>query len=163
MPSFDVASEANMQEVKNAVDQVQRELATRYDFKDSKSSIELKEAELLILIVADDNLKLSALQDMLRQRLAKRNVSQKLLEFKPEIKAGGDLLRQEIVIKKGLADTDLKRLNKMIKDTGLKISSSIQGAQLRVTGKKRDDLQAAIAHLKKSATDLELQFVNFRE
>lgn len=163
MPSFDVVSEVNMQEVKNAVDQVQREIGTRYDFKGSKSSIELKEKETQIIIIADDKMKLSAVQDILRQKLAKRGVSAKSIEWKDPIPAGGDLLRQELVIKQGLSQEETKRVTKSIKEMKEKVSAAIQGAQVRVTGKKKDDLQTVIAQLRKLLPDLELQFTNFRE
>lgn len=163
MPSFDVVSKVEMNEVRNAVDQTQREIAQRYDFKGSKSSIELIEKESSIILVGDDKMKLSALEDILKQKLAKRNVSLKSVEFKDATAAGGDTLRQVVIIKMGLKDEELKKINKSIKESKLKISSQIQGDQVRVTGKKRDDLQEAIAYLKKSMTDVDLQFVNFRD
>lgn len=161
MPSFDVVSEVNMQEVRNAVDQAQKEIAQRYDFKGSKSTIEL-EAEA-ITIVGDDKMRLESLQEIIRQRLAKRSVSLKSVEFGDPVDASGNTLRQVITIKQGLKQDDLKKINKLLKETKLKISSQIQGDQLRVTGKKRDDLQDAIQFLKTSVKDLELQFINFRE
>jgi uncharacterized protein YajQ (UPF0234 family) len=161
MPSFDVVSEANMQEVKNAVDQVHREITTRFDFRDSKSSIELEEMNIKLL--ADDKMKLAAIQDVLRQKLAKRSVSLKTVEFKDPEPAGGDMIRQLVVVKQGLSDDELKKINKAIKASKLKVSSQIQGVQIRVTGKKRDDLQLAIAALRSEFKDLELQFTNFRE
>lgn len=162
MPSFDVVSEVNVQEVRNAVDQVDREIGTRYDFKGSKASIEFKD-ESIIILVADDQMKLSAMQELLRQKLAKRGVSVRSVEFKDPQAAGGDTLRQEVLVKQGLKEEDLKRLNKQIKGLGLKVSSQIQGDQLRVTGKKRDDLQAVIAGLREQVKDIELQFTNFRD
>ncbi len=163
MPSFDVVSKADPQEVKNGVEQAKKELDTRYDFKGSKSSIEWREKENLIILVADDKMKLTALQDILKTRLAKRSVSLKMVEFVDPVPAGGDTIKQEVKIKQGLADTDLKRLNKLVKESGIKVSSQIQGDQLRVSGKKRDDLQLMIAKFKASVADLELQFVNFRD
>lgn len=162
MPSFDVVSKVELQEVKNAIDQTMREIGTRYDFKGSKSSVELAE-ETLMVILADDDLKLRSVQDILKAKLAKRGVSLKSIEFKDATKAGGDMLRQEVVIKQGLADDDLKKINKTIKEHKAKVTSQIQGNQIRVTGKKRDDLQAVIAHLRSSMTQLELQFINFRD
>ena len=163
MPSFDVVSKADPQEVKNGVDQALREIDNRYDFKGSKCSIELKEKENLIILVADDKMKLTALQDILKIRLAKRGVSLKLMEFIDPAPAGGDTLKQDIKIKQGLADTDLKRLNKLVKESGFKVTSQIQGEQLRVSGKKRDDLQMVMSKFKAAVNDLELQFVNFRD
>lgn len=162
MPSFDVVSEVNVQEVRNAVDQVDREIGTRYDFKGSKASIEFQD-ESIVILVADDQMKLSAMQELLRQKLAKRGVSVRSVEFKDPQAAGGDTLRQEVLVKQGLKEEDLKRLNKQIKGLGLKVSSQIQGDQLRVTGKKRDDLQAVIAGLREQVKDIELQFTNFRD
>ncbi|MBX7136984.1 MAG: YajQ family cyclic di-GMP-binding protein [Oligoflexia bacterium] len=161
MPSFDVVSEVNLQEVTNAVDQTRREISTRYDFKDSKSSVELKVAE--IHIVADDNMKLKAVQDILRQKLSKRGVSLKMVVFEDPIPGGGDTLKQTVKVKQGLQDEELKRVNKAIKEMKFKVTSQIQGNQLRVTGKKRDDLQEVIGALKGQIQDLELQFTNFRE
>jgi uncharacterized protein YajQ (UPF0234 family) len=162
MPSFDVVSEVNVQEVRNAVDQVDREIGTRYDFKGSKASIEFQD-ESIIVLVADDQMKLGAMQELLKQKLAKRGVSVRAVEFKDPQAAGGDTLRQEVLVKQGLKDEDLKRLNKQIKGLGLKVSSQIQGDQLRVTGKKRDDLQAVISGLRERVKDIELQFTNFRD
>lgn len=162
MPSFDVVSKVEIQEVKNAIDQTMREIGTRYDFKRSKSSVELKE-ETLILLMADDDMKLRAVQEILRTKLAKRGVSLKSVEFKDPTKAGGDMLRQEITVKQGLSDDDLKKINKAIKENKSKVTSQIQGNQIRVTGKKKDELQEMIAYLRASMKDLELQFINFRD
>lgn len=161
MPSFDVVSEVDKQEIVNAIDQVRREMTTRYDFKGSKSSVELEEFEITIL--ADDDMRLNAITDILRQKLAKRQVSLKLLDFADPRPAGGDMIRQVITVKNGLKDEELKKLSKMIKETKIKVQPQIQGEQLRVSGKKRDELQQVIAHLKQNATDLELQFINFRD
>ena len=162
MPSFDVVSEADLQEVKNAVEQAKKELAGRYDFRGTKSSIEL-EGESSIIIVADDKMKLEAVQEILRTKLAKRGVSLKTVKFNDEQPAGGNTLRQVVEVKQGLADDELKKITKEIKAQKWKVTAQIQGEQIRVSGKQRDDLQSVIAHLKKALTDLELQFVNFRE
>jgi cyclic-di-GMP-binding protein len=161
MPSFDIVSKADLQEVRNAVDQARREITTRYDFRDSKSEIDIK--ELLITLTADDNMKLKAVQEILKLKLAKRNVSLKCVEFKDPQPAGGDMLRQEVLVKQGLNDDELKSINKAIKAQKIKVTSQIQGEQIRVSGKKRDDLQAVIAHLRSEMKDLELQFINFRD
>jgi len=163
MPSFDVVSIVNMQEVKNAVDQVNREITTRYDFKGSKSSIELKEEEKQIIIVADDKMKLGAVQELLRLKLSKRGVSLKSTEWKDALAAGGDTIRQEVHVKQGLSSDELKKVNKAIKESKEKVTSQIQGDQIRVSGKKRDDLQSMIAFLRTNMKDLDLQFINFRE
>jgi uncharacterized protein YajQ (UPF0234 family) len=161
MPSFDVVSEVEMLQVSNAVDQTVREIGTRYDFKGAKATVEQNDA--LIVILADDDMKLRAIQEILRQKLAKREVSLKLVEFGDPKKAGGDMLRQEVTIKQGLKPEELKKLVKLIKGEKFKVTPQIQGEQLRVTGKKRDDLQTVISFLKTSAPELELQFTNFRE
>ena len=161
MPSFDVVSSVDMAEVGNAVDQTRREIQTRYDFKDSKSEVTQKGE--LVEILADDDMRLRAVQDILKQKLAKRQVSLKSVTFEDPQKAGGDMLRQEIQIKQGLSTDELKRLNKLIKAEKFKVSSQSQGDQLRVTGKKRDDLQTVIGFLKSKVEDLDLQFTNFRD
>lgn len=163
MPSFDVVSQVNMQEVKNAVDQTSREIAQRYDFKDSKATIELKEKEGVILLHGPDKLRMSAMEEILKQKLSKRGVSLKSVTFEEAQPAGGDTLKQTVTVKQSLTDEEKKRINKLIKDSKLKVASQIQGDQVRVTGKKRDDLQTAIAQLRASAADLDLQFTNFRE
>jgi len=163
MPSFDVVSEVDNQEVLNAVDQTEREIKVRYDFKDSKATLKWQDKESQIEVIADDDMRLKAIQEILRQKLSKRGVSLKLVEFEDQKAAGGDLLRQIVKIKQGLSDEELKKLAKAIKQAKLKVQAQIQGDQLRVTGKKRDDLQTAIEQLKHEAPDLELQFTNFRD
>jgi uncharacterized protein YajQ (UPF0234 family) len=161
MPSFDVVSIVNLQEVRNAVDQVAREIGTRYDFRGSKSSVALEEQ--IITIEADDKMKLAAIQDLLRQKLAKRGVSLRSVKFNDPQAASGDALRQTVEVKQGLNDEELKRINKAIKEQKAKVSSAIQGDQLRISGKKRDDLQAIIAFLRGAINDIDLQFTNFRD
>ncbi len=163
MPSFDVVVKVNAQEVLNAVDQVKKEFTTRYDFKGSKASVELKEKEQEIIILADDDMKLSALQEMIKQKLAKRGVSLKSVTFDPETPAGGNMLRQVVKVKQALTSEELKRLSKTVKDEKLKVNVSIQGDQLRVVGKSRDELQGCIQFLKSKIDDLDLQFENFRD
>ena len=163
MPSFDVVVSVNAQEVVNAVDQVTREYTTRFDFKGSKASVELKAKEQEIIVLADDDMKLKALQEMIKQKLAKRGVSLKSVVFEAETQAGGSMLRQLVKIKQSLSSEELKRLSKSVKDSKIKVAASIQGEQLRVTGKNRDDLQTCIQYLKDNAADLDLQFTNFRE
>ena len=161
MPSFDVVSEVDMQEVKNALDQTRREVETRFDFRASKASAELEKDK--IVVIAEDTLRLDALGQILKAKLAKRSVSLKMVTFEEPRKAGGDMLRQEVLVKQGLTDEELKRLSKMIKGEKFKVTAQIQESQLRVTGKKKDDLQEVIAFLRKGADDLELKFTNFRE
>lgn len=161
MPSFDVVSKADLQEVANAVDQTRREIETRYDFKGSKAEVTLNDN--VITIIADDQMRLQSVQDILRQKLAKRDVNLRSVTFEDARPAGGDTLRQEVKIKQGLETEELKRLNKLIKAQKFKVTSQIQGDQLRVSGKKRDELQEVINHFKLEVSDLDLQFINFRD
>jgi uncharacterized protein YajQ (UPF0234 family) len=163
MPSFDVVSEVNKQEVKNAVDQTTREIQTRFDFKGSNATVELNEKEWIVTLHAPDKLKMGALEEILRQKLSKRGVSLKSVKFEGAQPAGGDTLRQLVTIKQGLSEDERKRVTKMIKEAKLKVTAQIQGDQVRVTGKQRDDLQTAIAKLRTAITDIELQFINFRD
>lgn len=161
MPSFDLVSEVDIQEVRNAVDQVNREISTRYDFKGTNVTVEL--IEQTVSIHADDNMRLKSVQDLLREKFAKRKVSLKSVEFKEPTKAGGGTLKQDLIIKQGLSDEDLKKLNKLIKNQKIKVNTQIQGNHLRVMSKKKDDLQAVIQFLRSEVKDLDLQFINFRD
>ena len=163
MPSFDVVSKVDMQEVKNAVDQVHREVGSRYDLKNAKITVELHEKEGQIVIQAPDRMKLSAADEILMQKLAKRGVSLKSVKFEDPKPAGGETLRQTVIVKQALDEDERKKINKLIKETKLKVTSQIQGDQVRVQGKNRDDLQTAIATLRSSLEELDLQFINFRD
>ena len=162
MPSFDVVSEVDAQEVRNAVDQASRELANRFDFKGTGSSIELKELEIEMHSSSED--RLTALRQVLEEKLVKRKVSLKALEYLKVEDAAGGTVRQVAKINAGISSEKAKGVNKAIKELGLKgIQSQTQGDQVRVTGKKRDDLQAVIAGLKEVDLDIPLQFINFRD
>ncbi|HLE66297.1 MAG TPA: YajQ family cyclic di-GMP-binding protein [Burkholderiales bacterium] len=161
MPSFDVVSEVDRQEVKNAVEQANKEVANRYDFKGSDARIEQKDLELTVY--ADDEFKLGQVMDVLRARLAKRNVDVRCIEPGTIEKISGDKIRQPVKVKVGIAQEKAKTMVKLIKDAKLKVAASIQGDTLRVSGGKKDDLQAAIQLVRKSVTDLPLQFINFRD
>ncbi|HEY2430704.1 MAG TPA: YajQ family cyclic di-GMP-binding protein [Acidimicrobiales bacterium] len=162
MPTFDVVSEVDMQEVKNAVDQAAREVATRYDFKDTGSSIELSGHELQLHSSTEDRMK--ALVLVIEEKLVKRQVSLKALDFGKVEPAAKGTVRQTVVLRAGIDQDHAKRINKFLKDLGLKgVGSQTQGEQLRVSGKKRDDLQAAIAALKAEDFGIPLQFTNFRD
>lgn len=163
MPSFDVVSNVNMQEVKNAVDQTVREIDTRYDFKGSLATVELLEKEGQILLHTNDKMRLAAIEIILRQKLSKRGVSPRSITFEDAKPAGGDTLKQTVVVKQSLSEEERKKINKALKESKLKVSSQIQGDQVRVTGKQRDDLQGAIAYLRTNMHDIELQFINFRD
>ena len=161
MPSFDVVSEANQVEVKNAVDQANKEIGTRFDFKGSDARVEQKELELTAY--ADSDFQLSQVRDVLTSKMAKRNVDVRFLDIGKIEKIGGDKVKQVIRVKKGIETEDAKKIQRLIKDSKIKVQASIQGDSLRVTGGKRDDLQTTIAMLKKDVTDLPLEFNNFRD
>jgi cyclic-di-GMP-binding protein len=162
MPTFDIVSEVDMQEVRNAVDQANREAATRFDFKNTDSSIELGEKELVLRSSTDDRLR--ALHQVLQEKLVKRQVSLKAFDAGKIEEAQKGTARQHVAIRAGISADHAKRLNKFIKDLGLKgVSSQTQGDQLRVTGKKRDDLQEVIAKCKAEDFGIPLQFTNFRD
>ncbi len=161
MPSFDIVSRLEMAEVDNALAAIAREIGTRYDFKDSKSTIARQEAQLLLL--ADDDLKLKQMHELLKVHLTRRKVDAGALDFKPPEKASGNMLRQTILLKQGLDRELAKRLVREIKDSKLKVQAAVQGEELRVSGKKRDDLQAAMALVRGLKIEQPLQFVNFRD
>jgi uncharacterized protein YajQ (UPF0234 family) len=162
MPTFDIVSQVDMQEVRNAVDQAQRELGTRFDFKGTDSSVELSGMELRLHSSTEDRLK--AVVQVIEEKLVKRKVSLKALDYgKPEEAAKGTV-RQTVTLKAGLSSDNAKAINRWIKDRAPKgIASQTQGDQVRVTGKKRDDLQTVIAGLREEDFGLPLQFENFRE
>ncbi len=161
MPSFDIVSEINIQEVDNALNSAKREMGNRYDFKGSKSSIESDKDTITIL--ADDDMKLKAIIEMIKTYMTRRNVDIKCLEFGTEEMASAGQIRVIVKIKKGIDQENAKKITKGIKEKGLKVQASIQGEQVRVTGKKKDDLQEAIAFAKSLGLDIPLQFVNFRD
>ena len=160
--SFDIVSEANMQEVDNAVNQAKKELAQRFDFKGSKSSIDFKREEKKIMMVADDDFKLRSLTDILNGKLVKRGVSLKALTFKEPQNVFGGNLNQEVEIASGIPKEKTKELVKIIKDLGLKVQPQIEGEKVRVFSPKKDDLQAVIVSLRKIDFPLALSFVNYR-
>ncbi|MBL7662725.1 YajQ family cyclic di-GMP-binding protein [bacterium] len=161
MPSFDVVSEVNLQEVDNAVNQAKKELEGRYDFRGSKSSIDLEKSE--ISIFAEDQMKMKALQDIFNQKLAKRGVSLKALDLGQVEQATGGAQRIKIKLKQGLEGDDAKKVAKLIKEADLKkVQASIMGDHVRISGPKKDDLQAAM-QLLRDKSDRELQFKNFKD
>jgi len=162
MPSFDVVSEVDRQELKNAVDQAQRELANRFDFKNTDSSIEQKDLILTIRTSSEDRLR--ALKLLLEEKFVKRQVSLKGIDWGKVEAASGESVRQVVTIKVGINSDKAREINKLIKEKGPKgVSSQTQGEQIRVTGKKRDDLQTTMALLKSSDLEVPLQFENFRD
>ena len=161
MPSFDIVSDVNRQEVKNAVEQANKEIANRYDFKGSDARIE--QDDLALTVFADDEFKLGQVMDVLRQRLTKRNVDVRTLELGAVAKISGDKVKQPVTVKVGIPVERAKALQKLLKDAKLKVQAAIQGEAVRVSGAKKDDLQATIQLVRKSVTDLPLQFINFRD
>jgi cyclic-di-GMP-binding protein len=162
MPSFDTVSELDNHELTNAVDQANRELSQRFDFKDTGASFELKEKEFTVSMKAPAEFQLRQMLDVLTQRLAKRGIDVRCMEKKDPVTNLAEA-RQDIVLRHGIDQETGKKLQKMIKDSKLKVQAQIQGEQLRVTGKQRDDLQAAMALLRKAEVDRPLQFKNFRD
>lgn len=161
MPSFDVVSEADMIEVKNAIEQANKEITTRFDFKGSDARVEQKENELTAF--ADSEFQLQQVRDVLTNKLAKRKVDVRFLEDGDIKKIGGDKVKQVIKVKNGIETDDAKKIVRIIKDSKMKVQASIQGESVRVTGAKRDDLQAAMAMLRKDVPDMPLEFNNFRD
>ena len=161
MPSFDIVSEVNQVELRNAVDQANKEVANRFDFKGSDARIE--QGDKLLTVFADDEFKLDQVYDVLTAKLAKRSVDVRSLSRSDAVKISGNKVKQEIKIKVGVDSELAKKVVKLLKDGKLKVQASIQGDEVRVTGAKRDVLQDAIALVKKSITDVPLQFGNFRD
>jgi len=161
MPSFDIVSKTDLTEVDNAVAGVMREVAQRFDFKGSKCSVERSDDKLTIM--ADDDLKLKQMHELLRGYFSRRKLDAGALDFKPVEKASGNMVRQEVVVKQGI-DRDLaKTIVKAIKDSKQKVQAAVQGDELRVTGKKLDDLQAVIALVRGLKIEMPLQYLNFRD
>lgn len=161
MPSFDTVLEANLVEVKNACEQANKEISTRFDFKGTDARIEHKEHE--ITGFADSDFQLGQVRDVLTTKLTKRGVDVRFLDLGKVEKIGGDKVKQVIKIRNGIETEAAKKLVRLIKDSKIKVQASIQGDAVRVSGSKRDDLQAAIALLKREMTDLPLEFNNFRD
>jgi cyclic-di-GMP-binding protein len=161
VPSFDIVSRIDLAEVDNALAGMTREIDTRFDFKGSKCTVEREDGMLTLL--ADDELKLKQMHELLKVHLARRKVDAAALDYKPPEKASGNRLRQTIVIRQGVDANLARQLIREIKDSKLKVQVSIQGDEVRVTGKKRDDLQAAIAVVRGVKIDQPLQYLNFRE
>ncbi|HEY4542083.1 MAG TPA: YajQ family cyclic di-GMP-binding protein [Noviherbaspirillum sp.] len=161
MPSFDAVCEANTVEVKNAVDQSNKEITTRFDFKGSDARIEHKDRELTAY--ADSDFQLNQVRDVLTTKMSKRNVDVRFLDLGKIEKIGGDKVKQVIKVKNGIESDLAKKIVRLIKDSKMKVQASIQGDAVRVTGAKRDDLQAAIALLRKEVTEVPLEFNNFRD
>ena len=163
MPSFDILCEANAVELKNAVDTANKEIANRYDFKGSDARFELNEKEHEITAFADDDFKLGQVRDVLMAKMAKRGVDARFLEIEDAEKIGGDKMKQKLTVKNGIESELAKRIVKMVKDAKLKVTASIQGDVVRITGAKKDVLQEAIQLVRGGVTDVPLKFDNFRD
>ena len=161
MPSFDVVCEANLVEVRNAIDQTNKEVTNRFDFKGSDARIELKEHELTAF--ADDDFKLTQVRDVMLAKFAKRAVDLRFLDYGDVQKIGGDKVKQVITVRHGVSSEHAKKIVKLVKDSKIKCQASIQGEAVRIAGAKRDDLQSVIALLKKEVADVPLAFNNFRD
>lgn len=161
MPSFDIVSEVDKQELRNAVDQVNKEVSTRFDFKGSEARVE--QAEYVLTVYADDEFKLDQVQEVLNAKLIKRGIDIKCMEIGKVEKVTGNKAKRTVTIKTGLETELAKKIVKVYKDNKLKVQASIQGDSVRVSGAKRDTLQEAIALAKKSISDFPLQFNNFRD
>ena len=161
MPSFDTVCDPDMVEVKNAVENAAKEIGTRFDFKGTSAGIELKDKDITLL--GDAEFQLQQVEDILRNKLTKRNVDVRFLDVGKVEKMGGDKVKQVVKVKSGIAGDDAKKIQKLIKESKLKVQAAIQGDSVRVTGAKRDDLQAVMALLRKDMADLPLSFDNFRD
>ena len=159
MPSFDIASKPDMTSINNAIDGVTREISTRYDFKGSKSKLEI--IEEMIIVVADDDLKRKQVEELINVHFTRKKVSASFLNYGKAEVASGNTIRQQIEIKNGISREDSQKIIKHIKATKSKVQIRIQGEELRVSGKKKDDLQSSIAIIKEKFSNLPLQFVNF--
>lgn len=161
MPSFDIVSEVDQQEVKNAVEQTNKEVSTRFDFKGSDARVE--QAAYALTVFADDEFKLDQVQDILNGKLAKRGVDLKCLDIGKSEKISGNKLKRQVTVKTGVETELAKKIVKLVKDSKLKVQASIQGETVRISGAKRDTLQEAIALVRKNIAEFPLQFNNFRD
>ena len=161
MPSFDTVCEPNLVEVRNAVDNTAKEIGTRFDFKGTSAAIELKDKE--ITLFGDADFQLAQVEDILTNKLSKRNVDVRFLDKGKVEKMGGDKVKQVIKVRSGIESEQAKKVTRLIKDSKLKLQAAIQGDAVRITGAKRDDLQAAMALIRKEITELPLTFDNFRD
>ena len=161
MPSFDTVCEPNLVEIKNAVENTAKEIATRFDFKGTSAAIELKDKD--ITLYGDAEFQLQQVEDILRGKLAKRNVDVRFIDLGDVQKVGGDKVKQVATVRSGIESESAKKIQRLIKDSKLKVQAAIQGDAVRVSGAKKDDLQAAMALVRKEMTDLPLSFNNFRD
>ncbi len=163
MPSFDIVSEVNQVEVRNAVDQCNKEVSTRFDFKGSDARVEINEKDKILAVFADDDFKLGQVRDVLTGKLAKRGIDVRCLKLGESEKISGNKVKQSITVREGVEQELGKKIVKLIKDSKMKVQTSIQGDAVRISGAKKDILQEVITLMRKSITDFPLQFKNFRD
>jgi cyclic-di-GMP-binding protein len=163
MPSFDTVCEANFVEIKNAIDNTSKEITTRFDFKGTSAAVELKEKDKEIIMYGDAAFQLDQVEDVLRNKLTKRNVDIRFLDKGDMQKIGGDKVKVHIKVKNGIEADAAKKITKLLKESKLKVQAAIQGDAIRVTGAKRDDLQGAMALIRSEITDMPVSFDNFRD
>jgi len=161
MPSFDTVCEANFVEVRNAVDNAAKEIGTRFDFKGTSAAVELNDKE--VTLFGDAEFQLQQVEDILRGKLARRNVDVRFLDVQKPQKIGGDKLKQLVLVRNGIDTEQAKKIQRLIKDSKMKLQAAIQDGKVRISGAKRDDLQAAMALIRKEIADLPLSFDNFRD
>ena len=161
MPSFDTVCEPNLPEVKNAVENTAKEIGTRFDFKGTAAAVEIKDKE--ITLIGDAEFQLTQIEDILRNKLTKRSVDVRFLDMGDVQKIGGDKVKQVVKVRNGIESELAKKIQRLIKDSKLKVQAAIQGDAVRITGAKRDDLQAAMALIRKDIVDMPLSFNNFRD
>jgi cyclic-di-GMP-binding protein len=162
MASFDIVNEIDIQKLDNAVNVASKEIGTRFDFHGSKTSLELDKKTMVLTVVTEDEMRLNAIREILISRVMKQGLDANCLDFGKEQAASGNMIRKEIKIKKGIDKETAKKVVKLIKDSGLKVQASIMDEQVRVTGKKLDDLQAVMAEVKRGGLDIPMQFTNYR-
>ncbi|HNU48415.1 MAG TPA: YajQ family cyclic di-GMP-binding protein [Bacteroidia bacterium] len=162
MPSFDIVNEIDIQKLDNAINVAKKEIVNRYDFHGSKTEIDLDKKEMQLKIVTEDQMRMDAIRDIIISRSMKQGVDPKCFDFGKEQYASGNMVRKDVKIKKGIDKETAKTIVKFIKETGMKVQASIMDEQVRVTGKKIDDLQQVIAEVKNKPVELPLQYVNFR-
>ena len=163
MPTFDIVSRVDMQEMDNAINQVKKEIGTRFDFRGSKTQIDLDRKDAKIQVLTEDEMKLRAIKDMLIAKAVRRSIEAEALAFGDSERAGGDMVRQTVTINNGIDIETARKVVKLVKDAKLKVQAAIQGDEVRITGKQRDDLQNVIGTLKEADLGMPLQFVNYRE
>jgi uncharacterized protein YajQ (UPF0234 family) len=162
MASFDIVNEIDIQKLDNAVNVASKEIGTRFDFHGSKTSLELDKKTLILTVVTEDEMRLNTIREILIGRVMKQGLDANCLDFGKEQAASGNMIRKEVKIKKGIDKETAKKVVKVIKDSGLKVQASIMDDQVRVTGKKLDDLQAVMAEVKRSDLEIPMQFTNYR-